>query len=93
MASRTEAKRPQTIDGKTGKPDPTPTASQIPLSTALDVRRELAKVYREARGGTLDRAEATKLVYILDAIRKAIELEDIERRLADLESTRSKALA
>lgn len=82
------------LDGETGLPDPTPRqkpadspgASEIPLSSPVDVRREQAKVYREARGGKLDKAEAAKLIWMLGEVRKSIELEEIERRLASLET-------
>jgi hypothetical protein len=77
----------QVIDGKTGKPQgPPPDASTIPLSSAVDVRREQAKVYREARGGLIDKAEAGKLVWMLGEIRKSIETEEIEKRLTELET-------
>jgi hypothetical protein len=55
----------------------------------VDVRREQAKVYREARGGTIDKAEAAKLVWMLGEIRKSIELEEVERRLSELEERTS----
>lgn len=86
MSDTTETKTPLVIDGQTGTPDPhPPTASDIPLSTALDVRREQAKVYREARGGKIDKQDAAKLVWMLGEIRKSIETDEIERRISDLE--------
>lgn len=83
----TEAKNALVIDTGTGLPDPHPPgAAEIPLRTALDVRREQSKVYREARGGRLDKQEAAKLVWMLGEIRKSIETLEIEQRLAQLES-------
>ena len=85
-----EAKAPLTIDGETQRPDPSPLgASEIPLSSAVDVRREQAKVYREARGGTLDKQDAAKLIWMLDCIRKSIETEEFEKRIAELEERTS----
>ena len=88
-------KRGQVIDAETGEPDPPPPepdkdlgASDIPLRTALDVRREQAKVYREARCGRLEKADAAKLVWMLGEIRKSIETYEIERRLTELETAR-----
>lgn len=86
----TETKTALVIDGETGTPDPHPPgAAEIPLRTALDVRREQSKVYREARGGKLDKQEAAKLVWMLGEIRKSIETYEIEKRLADLEAQRA----
>ena len=64
-----------------------PPAPRINLSTPEDVRREMAKVYREARGRTLDTGEASRLIYMLSPIVKAYELGVIEKRLALLEAT------
>lgn len=83
----TETKTALVIDGETGTVDPHPLgAAEIPLRTALDVRREQSKVYREARGGRLDKQDAAKLVWMLGEIRKSIETQEIEQRLAQLES-------
>ena len=87
----------QIIDAETGLPEPIPpespkddplTASDIPLKTALDVRREQSKVYREARGGKMDRADAAKLIWMLGEIRKSIETYEIEKRLDQLEAAK-----
>ena len=45
------------------------------LDTAEDVRRELAKLYRESRSGLIDPSDATKLGWLLGELRKTIELE------------------
>ena len=55
------------------------------LDTAIDVQRELAKLYRECRSGIIDPADATKMGWLLGEIRKAIETSSIEARLASLE--------
>lgn len=84
-----ETKTPLVIDGETLTPDPPPPAAhEIPLRTALDVRREQSKVYREARGGKMDRADAAKLIWMLGEIRKSIETYEIEKRLSELEAAR-----
>ena len=62
--------------------DPTP---RINLSTSEDIRREMAKVYRETRCNKIIPTNGTKLVYMLINILKAYELTEIERRLTDLE--------
>jgi hypothetical protein len=75
--------QPVTIDGKSGACTPTP--SKIKLNTLEDVRREMAKVYREARGGGMDASEAGRFAYILSGIGKMIEATDIERRIVQME--------
>jgi len=63
-------------------PDPTP---RINLSTSEDIRREMAKVYRETRCNKILPTNGTKLVYMLINILKAYEATEIEKRLTDLE--------
>jgi len=63
---------------------PTP---RINLATSEDVRREMAKVYREARLNKLPISDATKLSYILTQILKAHELMVLESRLEILEES------
>jgi len=62
--------------------DPTP---RINLATSEDIRREMAKVYRETRCNKILPTNGTKLVYMLISILKAYEATEIERRLTDLE--------
>ena len=61
---------------------PTP---RINLATCEDVRREMARVYREARLKKLPISDATKLSYILTQILKAHEMMVLESRIAVLE--------
>jgi hypothetical protein len=61
---------------------PTP---RLNLSTSEDVRREMAKVYREARSRQIEPSEATKLVFILTQILRAHEQVVLEGRIAKLE--------
>ena len=61
---------------------PTPT---LKLATIDDVRREMAKVYRDARTGKADTSDASRLVYMLTSIAKMIELGQLEQRLCILE--------
>jgi len=70
--------------------DPIP---RINLSTAEDIRREMAKVYREARSKKMLATEASKLVYILTQILKATEVYLLEERLSELESAHLKGIA
>lgn len=79
---------PVTVDGTTGKPDPTP--PKIKLNSIEDVRREMATVYREARSGKIDISDAGRFAYVLTNIAKLIEAETIEKRIAALEAQQEK---
>ena len=70
--------------------DPVP---RINLSTSEDIRREMGRVYREARSKKMLATEASKLVYILTQILKATEVYLLEKRLADFESAHLKGIA
>ena len=76
---------PVTIDWTRGTCTPTP--PKIKLNTLEDLRRETARVYRDARAGTIDVSEAARLTYILTGIGKFIEATDLEKRLAQMERT------
>lgn len=52
------------------------------------VRREMARVYRDMRGGTIDTQDGTRLVYVLGEMRKLFELLELERRIQALEEKR-----
>lgn len=80
-------KQPTIIDGATGEalPLPVPSRYRAKLDTIHDVKREIAKVYREARSGVVDVQDATKLTWCLQALGKVIEGSDIEKRIELLE--------
>ena len=58
---------------------------QLKLATIEDCRREMARVYREARTGVSDTANASRLIYMLTSIAKMIEIGQLEQRLTALE--------
>lgn len=66
--------------------------SRLNLATSEDVRREMSRVYREARSLKLATQEATRLTYILTQILKAHELCTIENKLTALELIYSKSI-
>jgi hypothetical protein len=66
------------------------TPSRIDLKTIDDVRVEMARVYREMRANKVEAAVGTKLVYVLSAIGKLIEVHEIEKRITKLEEGLSK---
>ena len=62
---------------------PTPRPSR--LGTPSGVRRELARLYLDARKDRVNPNAAAKLAYILTCLHKAIETEMVEQRIVDLE--------
>ena len=75
----------QTIDGATLALVPTPGRRKAQLNTLEGVRRELARIYREAESGKRDTADASRLTFMLGQIGKLLELTEIERRLTAVE--------
>lgn len=63
-----------------------PPISKIDLRSPMALRREMGRLYRDARTGKINPAEATKLAYILELMRKAFETTEMEERLGLLES-------
>lgn len=74
----------------TPTPAPAKPMSRIRLSNLSDVAKEIRKLYREARAGTLQTAEATKLAYLLNMLAGILTASDLEERLAALEGDKSK---
>jgi hypothetical protein len=68
-----------------GEGIPSAGRSRLRLDTLDRVRRELVKVYRDARDGKRDVSDASKLGHLLVAIGRLIEGSDLERRLEALE--------
>ena len=81
MAKKT-ADYPVVHEGQLLRAVPTP---QLKLATIDDCRREMARVYRDARTGVADTANASRLVYMLTSIAKMIEIGQLEQRLTILE--------
>jgi hypothetical protein len=59
---------------------------RLPLATATDVLRELARLYREGKAGTRDIADVSRLANVLGILGRMIETGDLEARLEALES-------
>jgi hypothetical protein len=82
------------IDGITGEVETLPPQRgkryRCELDTVQDVRREMAKVYRECRSDILDAQTGTKLTWMLQGIAKVIETSDLEQRIEQLEQVQVK---
>lgn len=85
MARKDDADTVAVVDGVEVLP-PTPPRLRIPLRSADDVRRELARLYRQMKSGEIAPADGTKLAYVLNLLRQAIETGELETRIAVLES-------
>jgi hypothetical protein len=57
----------------------------IHLKTIDDVRLEMAKVYRDMKLKKIPSHDGTRLVYVLAQIGKMIEVNEIEKRVSQLE--------
>jgi hypothetical protein len=78
---------PILASGQEVAPTPTPVRRRRPdLATLPDVRREMARVYREMRLQKIPCADGTRLAYVLTSIGKMIESGDLLARLEALEA-------
>ncbi len=57
-----------------------------PLASLVQVRRELARVYKDSRTGKLATADGYRLSAMLQHLGKLIEGSDLEARVAALEA-------
>jgi hypothetical protein len=61
-----------------------------PLETPIECRREMGRVYKEARNGRMETQDASRLCNILNLIIGAIRDTDLERRISELEAANGK---
>ena len=73
-------------DKRLGGSPPAPADRRIRLDTIPRCRRELARLYAEARAGRLPAQEATRLASIVTSIARLIEGAELEQRLDALEA-------
>ncbi len=60
-----------------------------PLKDVGGIRRELGRVYRAARSGDLEPADASRLAFILRQLRECVADRDFEARIAALEAAQA----
>lgn len=58
---------------------------RINLNDLDGLRREMARVYRDMRGGRVHSQDGARLVYVLGELRKVFEVCDLDKRIAALE--------
>lgn len=77
------------IDGITGEVETLPPQRgkryRCELDTVSDVKREMAKVYRECRSNMIDAQTGTKLTWMLSELKKTIVDNELEQRIEALE--------
>ena len=56
-----------------------------PLDSAIDCRRELARVYRQARRGEINTQDMSRFANLLQTMVGMIRDSDLEARVAELE--------
>lgn len=62
-----------------------PPLPKVDLRDAHAIRRELGAVYRDMRAGRIPSQDGTRLAYVLDLLRRAVETSALEERLEALE--------
>lgn len=82
---------PVEIDNSTGEASPLspsdkPIRYRAKLDTVGDIKREVAKLYRESRSGLMDVNDLSKYSYVLNNLAKIIETSELEERLEQLEN-------
>lgn len=87
MAGKSTTK-PAKASASAGAATTPPSRLRLKLTTAEDCRRELARLYREARGRRLDVADASRMANILQILSRLIETSDLEARVERLEANR-----
>lgn len=58
---------------------------KVDLRDTLAIHRELARVYRDMRGGKLKTQDGTRLAFVLNLLRQSYESAILEQRIKDLE--------
>ena len=87
MTTNYTTKRPEIHTDTEILDDPLP---RINLSTSDDIRREMARVYRETRFNKILPNNGSRLVYMLINILKAYDVTEMEKRLVELEKAHLK---
>lgn len=83
MAKRGNVKSSEVIEGELLPASPSP--ARLRLATVRDCRRELAKVYCDARRGQLPATEAARLGWLLQTLVSVIRDSELEERISKLE--------
>ena len=67
------------------EPTPAVVVVRAKLDTLGDVKAQLARIYREAKGGKINTQDASRLANILAILARLIEGSELEARITALE--------
>ena len=63
---------------------------RLRLETAAQIRREMARTYKQMKSGELDVTKATKMIYALTELSRAIERETVAKLAERLDEVEGK---
>lgn len=63
---------------------------RLRLETAVQIRREMARTYKQMKSGELDITKGTKLIYALTELSRAIERETVAKLTERLDEVEGK---
>jgi hypothetical protein len=88
-----QAEGPVTAETCAPQFEPTPgklASPRLKLGSIADIKRELARLYREARREEISTQTATRLAYLLNMMAQLIESAELEKRVMALEQPDTK---
>ena len=92
MAKKSTGGQPETRASAGDSPSPPRGAKRLRLrlNTIDDVKKELGRLYREARAGEVETHEASKMANMLAILGRIIEGADLEERMDVIERSIAK---
>jgi hypothetical protein len=82
-----QANRTQGHESPSDSEDPTPQVrAKINLATIRDVRLEMSSLYRSMKAGEMETGRGTKLAFVLSQVGKLLEVDELERRVDEMEA-------
>jgi hypothetical protein len=88
MANSGNKKMTQTVEGQLIPANPA--RSRLRLGSIREVRRELQKVYEDAKAGRISTQDGSRLVFMLQSLAGMIRDSDLEERIKKLEQRHDK---